>query len=161
MKRPDRPTVLRWSLIALTAWLLPSYGTVGMFTVADVVRSGGLYEGLFDPALLLAPPLFGLIVGLPSWITGFGLWALAHRFGRSSAAVAALIGTIAPLPLLAWYLHEHWTMNSYLPTDRRIALLLNETPLVFSAVAIGALTGWLIWRIAYPSVRPLADPRQP
>lgn len=161
MKRPDRPTVLRWSLIALTAWLLPSYGIMGTIIVADVVRSGGVYDGLFDPALLLNPPLFGLIFGLPSWIIGFGLWALAHRFGRSSAAMAALIGTIAPLPLLAWYLYEQWTLNSYLPLDRRIALLLNESPLVISAVAIGALTGWLIWRIAYSPVRALADPRQP
>ncbi len=161
MKRPDRPTVLRWSLIALTAWLLPSYGVMVAVTVADVVRSGGVYEGLFAPALLLNSPLLGLIVGLPSWIIGFGLWALAHRFGRSSAAMAALIGTIAPLPLLAWHLYDQWSLNSYLPLDRRIAVLLNETPLVTSAVVIGAVTGWLIWRIAYPPVRHLADPRQP
>lgn len=143
---------VRILLAGLTAWLLPSYAVLAVTWAEDRLVHGaeGLVARMLGPSMVLFAPLLGLGMGWASLLFGATAWAILHATGRVRPAYAALVGAVAPLLPLG---------------DMQISSRNTEPvvsiPLGLTIVAIGALTGLAVWRIAYPPHATLADPRHP
>jgi len=147
MTLPARPVLTRYALAALTAWLLPSYAVLAAMVIED--GSGSVFE----PMLLVNGPLMGLFFGWPCFLLGGAAWAWLHRTGRSRPIYAALVGAAAPLLPIGFLVIKFGRLGDTVTS-------IVPVPLATTIVAIGAVTGLAVWRIAYPRA-PSADPRQP
>jgi hypothetical protein len=153
MKRPDRQTVLRIILIALTVWLFPAYALVTTMVVGEFVASG------FDPARLLVldgpmlgPALAGLIVGPPCWLVAFGIWALLHRLGKTGLVAGGLTGAAIALgPIGLIVLLDRPSVSTEPRIIEILRAAIHNAGNIAALLVIGVLTGLLVWRIAYSS----------
>lgn len=140
MTLPAIQVLRRYALAALIAWLLPSYAVLAaMFVEAWLTED---WAPKLLPELVVVGPQLGLILGWPCFLFGGAAWVMLHRAGRAGPAYAMLIGAAAPL-LPIGYLVIMMRQTS----DDATSLI--SFPLLFSIVAIGAVTGLAVWGIAY------------
>lgn len=136
MDRQKEDVLARLVAAALIAWLLPSYAVVAAMAIIDG-------PGVFEAGMLLYGPLMGLFLGWPCFLFGGAVWGLLHRAGKVRPIYAALTGAAAPLLPIGYFVITMRKMFDDI-TD------IISIPLALSIVAIGAVTGLVIWRVAYP-----------
>lgn len=98
---------------------------------------------MFEPIMLVSGPLMGLVFGWPCFLLGGLAWRALHWAGRVRPVYAALVGAAAPLLPIAYLVIKFGRLG-----DKEASII--PVPLALAIVAIGAVTGLAVWRVAYP-----------